>query len=171
MGAGGSQGRHAVAFWHSLRHKPRQNYPCAHENIWFASLCAMTVTCPQLWNEEKREIMVSRLVEQHRGFTPLPPLAALHAWRASLCLFPLLFGIIFYMKSHPFSTTLLYVRSSIVPPTGCGHTVPQRVFIVHSIAPVCATVQWHNKHLNMNEGNYLLLFLNKLKNTILGKVC
>lgn len=30
------------------------------------------VTQAQLWNEEKREIMVSRLVEQHRAFTPHP---------------------------------------------------------------------------------------------------
>lgn len=75
--------------------------------------------------------MVSRLVEQHRGFTPLP-LSSF--WFACVVSLPLSFSIghfcpewhlneisSFYIQD--LSTTLLYVHASIVAPPACVHTV------------------------------------------------
>lgn len=53
-----------------------RNHNNAYENNWFASARWQMyhVTQAQLWNEERREIMESRLVEQHWTFTPPPSL-------------------------------------------------------------------------------------------------
>lgn len=72
-------------------------YKCKHNNAngnnWFAGARwrMYHVTWARLWNEEKREIMKSRLVEQHRAFTPLPHSSL---WRACVVSLPVFFHLV-----------------------------------------------------------------------------
>lgn len=74
-------------------------YKCKHNNAngnnWFAGARWRTyhVTWARLWNEEKREIMKSRLVEQHWAFTPLPHSSL---WRACVVSLPPFFFLFFF---------------------------------------------------------------------------
>lgn len=54
--------------WHKCKHNDNKNDSFV---MWGRN----RVTHAELWNEEKREIMKSRLVEQHWAFTPLPSLS------------------------------------------------------------------------------------------------
>lgn len=71
---------------------------------------AYHVTWAQLWNQEKREIMESRLVEQHRAFTPLPPSSF---WRACVVSLPSVFfqSECFYPESCLNQRSYIYLQS------------------------------------------------------------
>lgn len=70
-------------------------------NNWFAGARwrMYHVTWARLWNEEKREIMKSRLVEQHWAFTPLPHSSL---WRACVVSLPVFCFFFVWSYWEPF---------------------------------------------------------------------
>lgn len=84
------------------------------------------VTQAQLWNQEKREIMVSRLVEQHRAFTPLPLPLIWWACVVSLRLFPL--WTLFSWIINPTHTFL------------CLSAPPMRAFLYNHTSLYCSYI-------------------------------